>query len=196
MNIKSIFEKINNGKNQKKIFLNLIILLLFGVLLILISNISVLGDKKEESIKQTTATQLIKEESSYEKDLKNELTDTLSKISGAGHVNVMISFEGTEEEITATTINNSDRRTAEKDKEGGERTINERNNNQTIVLSSENGSQKPIIVRKVNPRINGIIVVAEGAADIIIRERLQTAVKTLLSIPAHKVSVVPMKINK
>ena len=35
------------------------------------------------------------------------------------------------------------------------------------------------------------MVVAEGAGDLIIKERISQAVQTLLNIPAHRVTVLP-----
>ncbi|MCX7885201.1 MAG: stage III sporulation protein AG [Caloramator sp.] len=196
MNLKKIIEKLNS--DRKKTIYYLIILLLCGVLLILIGDItSTLNSKKGNETKNTvevnTNSNIIATSSNFEDRVKKDLIDTLSQIQGVGKVTVMIYFEGGSESIPALNINDTNRKVEEKDSQGGLRVTTETSKNQNIVLISEAGTSKPYIIKQINPTVGGVIVVAEGASSSEIKERILNSVKTVLNIPASKVSVMPMK---
>lgn len=200
MDIKKIFEKY--CKNPKKFMVNMVIFLLCGVLLILIGDITqTLNIRKDKNAKLQNTVEvnsnagIMSTSSTYEDRVKKDLTETLLQVSGVGKVSVMIYFEGGSESLPAMNINDNNKKTEEKDSQGGVRTTTEVSKNQNIVVVSDGGSNKPFIIRQVNPAIGGIMVVAEGADNAEVRERVQNAVKTVLNVPANKVSVMPMKKN-
>ena len=53
--------------------------------------------------------------------------------------------------------------------------------------------KKPIILKEVLPEVKGVVVVADGASDTLIKERLVNAVKVLFDIPIHKIQVFERK---
>lgn len=197
MNIKKILEKYFKG-DSKKVVRNMTIVILFGVLLILIADVlSGLNSKKTDNENSTvevnTATGIPVTSNTYEEKIKSDLTETLSMITGVGNVSVMIYFEGGSESIPAVNINNTNRRTDEKDNQGGTRVTTEENNNTNVVIVDKNNSTEPFIVKQVNPSIGGVLVVAEGASNPEMKEKIHNAVKTVLNLPANKVTVLPMK---
>ncbi|EYE89695.1 stage III sporulation protein AG [Fervidicella metallireducens AeB] len=199
MDWNKMLDKIFKQK-QKKVFINMVILLLCGVLLILIGDITTsLTNSKKTKAKNTvevnTNAQLVSTSSSYEEKVKKDLTDILSQMEGVGKVSVMIYFEGGSESVPAVNVNDVNKKIEEKDTQGGHRITTENSKSTNIVIISESGGNKPFVVKQVNPAIGGVVVVAEGASIPHIRENLQNAVKTVLNIPIHKVSVVPMKRN-
>lgn len=198
LNFKKITEKYS--KNPKKFTANMIILLLCGVLLILIGDITnnltsnkAKNNVQKNSIEVNTNTGLASTVASYEEKIKRDLVDTLSQISGVGKVSVMIYFDGGSQSIPAMNISDSNKKTEEKDNQGGNRVTTEVSKNQNVVIVSDGGDNKPFIVKQVNPSIGGVMVVAEGATNSEIKEKIQIAVKTVLNVPAYKVSVLPMK---
>ncbi|QCX32702.1 stage III sporulation protein AG [Caloramator sp. E03] len=196
MNFKRILQKLN--EDRKKAIYYLLILFLCGVLLILIGDIIVkLNTKKVNNIKNSvevnTNSNIIATSASFEDKVKKDLIDTLSQIQGVGKVSVMIYFEGGSESVPALNINDTNRKVEEKDSQGGVRTTTEISKNENVVLINEGGTSKPYIIKQVNPSIGGVIVVAEGAGNSEVKERILNSVKTVLNIPASKVSVMPMK---
>ena len=196
MDFKKLMDKL--PKETKKIVLNILIVALIGILMMIIAdtyNQIKLSDKKKKEEKSVievtnnTATSPI----SYEEKFKRELTDILSQIEGVGKVNVMIYFEGGSITVPAFNENFSTRKIEEKDSQGGNRVTTENSKNINVVLLNDGSSNKPLIIKQMNPNIGGVIVVAEGAKNPMIREQIITAVKTLLNIPAYKVSALPMK---
>lgn len=196
MNFKRLLQKLN--EDRKKAMYYLLILFLCGVLLILIGDIMVkLNIKKVNNIKNSvevnTNSNIIATSTSFEDKVKKDLIDTLSQIQGVGKVSVMIYFEGGSESVPALNINDTNRKVEEKDSQGGVRTTTEISKNENIVLINEGGASKPYIIKQINPSIGGVIVVAEGASNSEVKERILNSVKTVLNIPASKVSVMPMK---
>ncbi|HAZ37344.1 MAG TPA: stage III sporulation protein AG [Clostridiaceae bacterium] len=200
MKLNDLLEKYLKKNTNKKAMMNLVIVLLIGVLLILIGNIT--NTLKSDRIKSADKTvvevasnnvSVNSNSVGYEEKIKKDLTDTLSMIEGVGKVQVMIYFDGGSEFVIAYNVNDSVKKTEEKDNQGGTRIINENVNNHNTVIVNESGGSKPFITKQINPSIGGVIVVAEGAEKPEIKERIQNAVKTVLNIPPHKVSVFPME---
>lgn len=197
MNIKKIFDKYFNG-DSKKTVRNMVIVILCGVLLILIADvISGLNNKNssvdKSAVEVNTTIGIPVTSNAYEEKIKKDLTDTLSLISGVGKVTVMIYFEGGSESIPAVNINNTNRKTDEKDNQGGIRVTTEENKNTNVVVIDKNNATEPFIVKQVNPKIGGVMVVAEGATSSEMKEKIHNAVKTVLNIASNNVTVMPMK---
>ena len=119
-----------------------------------------------------------------ENKLKKELEDILSKISGAGKVEVMIVFENTFEKIIAKDINTSTNDQSDK---------NLREIDSTTVMKKEGNKQVPFVVKEMIPTPKGVLVVADGANNASVKTDIKNAVKTVLNIGVHKVEVLPRK---
>lgn len=197
-------------KDPRKFLTNIAVIFLLGILLLIIGDVTggLFGfgkDKKttEKASKETVQTEGEVEVSSntkefpggndYEKEMKKELTTTLSQINGVGRVSVMIYFNGSSESIPATNSTDTNKKTEEKDKEGGTRTTTENTQSSSIVTTGESGSNKALIVKEIKPSIGGVMVIAEGANNSSLKEEITNAVKILLDLPANKVTVSPMK---
>ena len=57
----------------------------------------------------------------------------------------------------------------------------------------EGAGEADVLVMEEGGNVVGVLIVAEGADDIAVRLRLQTAVQTLLNVDNDKISVVPME---
>lgn len=199
MNYKNLLNRIiKMSKNPKKLITNLIILLLCGVLLILVGNITSNLSKKKMSNNSNTVEvnsnlTNISPVNNYEETTKKELIDTLSQIDGVGKISVMIYFKGGNHTVPAMNQVDSTTKTEEKDNQGGTRITTEDSKNHSVVLVSQGGDSKPLILEENNPSIGGVAVVAEGAESSVVKERLLNAVKTVFNLPANKVTIMPMK---
>ena len=60
---------------------------------------------------------------------------------------------------------------------------------------STSGGAETIVLTEIEPTIRGVIVIAEGAADVSVRLKLQNAVITVLGITAERIDVFEMKSN-
>ncbi|WP_122638298.1 stage III sporulation protein AG [Romboutsia sp. Marseille-P6047] len=176
-----------NEKDKKKIYSLLSLGIICVLALIIISCIpdnKNISDNNDTSQAQEPNTQEVK--SSEEEDLEKKLQKILSKISGAGDVDVMITFESSEEQEPAYNSNTTTETTQEKDSQGGERTVTTESENKTMITSSSN---TPIILKTNEAKVKGVIVVSSGATDSKVKETLYSAVQTALQIQGHQVEI-------
>lgn len=217
MNFKEFFSKLknsmtsnqnnkdNNDKNAGKKITNLLIVVLVGIMLMIVGssfNVSkktsnFQADSKmvssQNNSNQNNSSKTNSNDKDYETYLQNELKENLERIQGVGKVDVMIYFEKGEEKVPAINIKNSNSVTNEKDTAGGTRRTLQNNDDKDVVVTNEDGVNKPLIIRKDKPEITGILVVAEGAEDKVTQLRISNAVCTLFNISSCKVNVYPMK---
>lgn len=121
--------------------------------------------------------------------LSAELQSILSQVDGAGQVGVSITLSSNGLKNYASNTKNEIRETSEQDRTGGDRKIREENLTSDVAVSG--GSA--LLVEEKAPHILGVLVVAEGARDAAVKERLTDATATLLNISPHQVRVVPRK---
>ncbi|NLP29109.1 MAG: stage III sporulation protein AG [Clostridia bacterium] len=196
MNSNKLVEYINKLTSKKNLY-NLIVVFLLGVLLLIMSNffkgqptvaVNTSADLEENKSKSGEEFEL----SATEEKLKTELKAMLSQIKGIGKVDLMINFECSEEYIPAEEKNTSKSITNEKDNEGGERKITQDTDGTKIVVSTDGNVTKPVMLKKINPKVEGVIIVAEGAEDEKIKKDIVLAVSSLFGIPNYKIQVFTM----
>ena len=195
MDYKKLIENINKNLSKNNLY-NILIVFLVGVLILTITNF--FNTKDSATNASTIAKEdevLVTEEyvKNYENGRKNELKTMLNKIKGVGQVDVMIAFEGGEELVPAVNINDGINKTNEIDNQGGKRDNEQTNKGSQIVMSTKDGNSTPVILKKYNPKIIGVMIVAEGAMDKQIQLDIKNAVGTLFGIQTNKVNVYPMK---
>lgn len=132
--------------------------------------------------------------STIETALELRTKDILEKMIGVGKVSVLITVESTEEQIIEQNKNESKSYTQETDKNGGMREITTTTNDGQVVFLETGKSQEPVVTKVINPRIRGVLIVAEGAEDATVRKLIIQAVEKGLNVHQSKISVVPSKI--
>ena len=180
-------------RHGKTVNLRMFLIGLLGVALLLASNFfdSEQRPKTENQIETVKTAPEVNR--SYEEALEVKLANVLSKVKGAGTVAVCITLEnGAQQEYAKNSVKES-RVIQEKDNGGGIRTTTENKENEQILLSRENGAERPVTVKEYRPRISGVLVVAEGAQDSVVKISLTKAVESCLGIPSYKITVLPQK---
>lgn len=196
------YNKVKNfltNRGMKKNMQDLIYIFIIGLIIVIAASFFATPQSKKTAgyidsgtVNNTNNTANL----SYGDKMKAELTDVLGKIEGAGKVSVMITFEGSDEVIPAYSQNNSTKVTEENDGSGGKRVTNENTSSTTVVTTNEGGNTKPFITKEVNPKISGIIVIAEGAGNPDVKYKLYEAVKTVFNLQQYKVNIYAMEKNK
>jgi stage III sporulation protein AG len=130
---------------------------------------------------------------SYEEALENKLAMLLSQVRGAGGVAVNITLESGASQEYAKNIVRESRTIQERDTGGGTRTTSENKESEQVLLSRDNGADRPVMVREAKPSIKGVLVIAEGAADSAVKANLTRAVEAGLGIPPYKITVLPLR---
>lgn len=174
-----------NEKDKKKIYSLLSLGVICAIALIVLPSFSK-GDQREEEKNAKIDKQAEVSKENKNDAIESKLKNILSKIEGAGEIDVMITFESSEEIQPAFNSNSSTEKTQEVDAQGGERTITTSNENKTMITSSSNN---PIILKTNEAKIKGVIVVSSGASDPHVKETLYSAVQTALQVSGHQVEV-------
>ncbi len=198
--IKKLFTS-EEGKIEKKKNNKLPNFLIICLSLVLISILVILGN---DFFKSTSTVKINSQQNSpqvkegfsvsdYETTEENKLKAVLEDIDGVGRVKVMLTIDGSEEQIPAVNINNSTSNTKEQDNNGGTRETTQKNDGSTIVLTNEGDKNQPLIVKTNKPKVVGVCVVAEGAKERVVELKITQAVTRLYNIHPDKVSVYPMK---
>ena len=183
----------------------LIMLFMAGILIILLSFPSVLGtfrsssddtgDMKITDLQNDTNTTSY-EENTYISDMENKLAAVLRKVSGVGDVEVMITAKGSLEQIPLKDSSSTEESLDEDDGEGGSRTDNSAQREEsTVLVTNEDGNSVPYILQELEPEIEGVVVIAEGGDNAMVKMDIIQAVEVLFDVPAHKVIVMKMRIG-
>jgi len=127
--------------------------------------------------------------------LERSLAEILSQVHGAGRVSVKITFETGRMYDYAENETYEESSLRETDTQGITRETTQVRKAGEIVTTQERatGSVLPVVLNFQEPRIQGVLVVADGAKDIAVKKALTEAVATLFDIPYHKVAVLPRK---
>lgn len=112
--------------------------------------------------------------------IERRLETVLSRMAGVGKVTVMLTLDQTEEQVLAVDGRSSSSETGSST-ESRPATV------------SEGGKESPIVLTERLPRVRGVIVVAEGAANIGVRMNISAAVSTVLGIDEKCVEVFVME---
>ena len=177
---------------SKKYVANIVVLLAIAIIaLIFTSDFFGKASDVKNSLKKTGGDTLVQENDMLKTEeavIEERLKQILGKISGAGEVEVMITFDMGSEIIPASNTVKTEDASEEKDASGGVRTVQSQNLTENIVISNDN-TAKPLVLKEIKPQIRGVIVVAEGANDIEVKMRLYDAVKTVLQVSGDRVQV-------
>ncbi len=103
---------------------------------------------------------------SYIAEMEHKIVSVIQKIDGVGKVEVAITHDATNESVYAY----------------------ESGTNNILYVKGE-----PVIIKTLPPKILGVVVVAEGADNPIVRMKINEAVITLLDVDENRVQVFTHK---
>lgn len=202
MDKEKIKKEIKKILDQKQLKTLTIICIVLGFILIAmnvllpagktLSNNKLSGATNERNV-DVTAITTETDKQNYEENQKTELENILKKMNGVGNVEVMISFENGEQKVPAYDKNTQKSTTEETDNQGGTRVNNQNTDGSTIVMTTADGNNEPFILTTYKPKINGVIILAEGATNSKIKYEIQQAVSKLYNLSLDKVNVYSMK---
>lgn len=119
----------------------------------------------------------------------SDIENILSKINGAGRVEIMITYAGSVEAIPALNEKETESTTNEKDGTGGTRNLKQKDVESDIVFEDDGKIKRPYIVKELYPVPMGVVVVADGADNFEIKQNLIKATQALLDLPLHKIQI-------
>ncbi|MGG1313585.1 MULTISPECIES: stage III sporulation protein AG [Cohnella] len=128
-----------------------------------------------------------------ESTLENRLKELLENMVGVGTVDVMVTVDSTEETVVQQNERETSAITDETDRNGAKRHITDISRDGQVVLYEVSGNQTPIVVKKIKPKIRGVLIVAKGGENATVHKLIAEAVSKGLDVPIHRISVVPRK---
>ncbi len=172
---------------NKKTGNNILLALLIGVLLIIIGKTFFPEEKQEAEV--NTAKQTAEVHTLNEQDMESRMAQILSNIQGAGQVDVMLTFRVNTESIVAREEKTEESRT----EEGGRTSESQQKETTVVMLEDGKGNTSPLVLTENAPRVEGVVIVAEGGDNAVVCQALNSAAQALLDVPAHKIAVLKMK---
>ena len=178
----------------------LLILLLSGVLLLVIT--LPVSDGSGESERSGAAGEqsggVLSGEEDYAKYMERKLKHVLSKVSGVGEVEVMVTLRSTSEKVVEKDEEKESETVTEQDSQGGTRTTS-RNSSSGTTVFGEDGSgtssgQEPYVTKELTPIVEGVVVIAQGGDEPVTVQNITEAVQALFNVDTHKIKV--MKLNE
>ena len=181
-NKERIWQKFGHlSKKEKGLFIKLAICLVAGIILM-----SLGSGKKDDtatnagtsSPQEAAGTTLSESYYSEEKQLEDKLVSILSEVKGAGTVTVALTFE-----------------------QGAEYVYAEENNEKQSTDQSETSTSlaqindSPVLIKQRLPEVKGVVIVAEGAGDALVKERLYEAAKSLLGLSTSQIAIIEGNVN-
>ncbi len=181
----------------------LVILLLVGIFLLVLSFPNMLSQDKSAKGNQADSDGNLQKDNTINNDtsstdeylleLETRLQKVLSKVEGIGNVEVMITLKSSKELVTLKDSPYTQESMNEVDGEGGSRQSSSiEQQESTVIVDSGNGESMPYIVKEIEPEVAGVLVIAEGGGNVIIKTEIMEAVQVLFNVPAHKIKVIKM----
>ena len=129
----------------------------------------------------------------YASSLDRSLEELLCTLDGVGQVRVMVTLESSGEAVVEKDVSTVREGTTEVDSAGGSRnTTNISDSEQTIYQGGQQGSGAPYIKKVLSPRVEGVVVSAQGGGNARTVQNITEAIQALFGIEAHKIKVVKM----
>ncbi len=126
----------------------------------------------------------------YERQLEERLEELLSRVEGVGNVEVMIVLKSSEESVWRVDKDTSYSSTQESDAGGGTRLVQSQEISEKTILTDQNGSEGPLLEKRLYPEISGVAVIASGGGSPKVQAEISAAVEALFGVPSHKIKVL------
>lgn len=168
-------------ENQKSMVC-IITIFLLGIVLLFCSSHFFVKDTAQEKEEQVHTTQTTER---AERQVEQEMEKILSQIEGAGEVRVMLTYSSTEERVPAM-----ENKREESNREGE---ISIGSEQKVVLIEERSGGQQPLILSEYAPVVEGVVIVAQGGGNAVVRDALHQAAQALLQVPSHKIAILKMK---
>lgn len=155
-----------------------LIVLLIGVLVLIIAVPT--GGVKEEKTTEIVSnenTEVLNRKEDYKEQLETELEHILSKISGVGNVNVMITLKNDGEDVLNKDISSD-----------------EGSYEESTIIYQQQDCEKPYVTSQIMPEVEGVVVVAQGAGNKTVVSNISDVVMALFDVELHKIKIVKMSV--
>ena len=140
------------------------------------------------------------DEEAYTTYLEDRLSRILSQIEGAGEVKGMITLKSSAEKVLDKDTESDQETVTEEDSQGGTRQSSKASKKENTVYASDSdsttqGSGSPYVSKELSPEIEGVVVIADGGGNAVVKENISSAVQALFDIEPHKIRIMKKQMN-
>ncbi len=130
---------------------------------------------------------------SYASALEYSLEELLGTMAGVGKVKVMVTLESSGEALVEKDINTIRNGSTEVDSAGGSRNTTDISETmETVRMGGQGSDDMPYVKKVIAPRIQGVVVSAQGGGNAKTVKNITEAIQALFGIEAHKIKIVKM----
>lgn len=167
---------------------------LVGILLLVLALPT--GSVKKENKEDEQEVKIMQKEDggNYEKHLERRLKEVLESMDGVGKAEVMITLKDNGESVVEKNITKDNKKTQEEDGSIRRTDTQEQLQEETVFTQAQSSSQEPFVSKEVTPKIEGVLVVAQGGGNKAVAKNISDAVLALFPVEAHKIKVVKMNL--
>ena len=169
--LKDVFQK------EKRVRI-LAIIGALGILLLCLSEFLPKAKKAEAKTEPASSA------AQFQKETEQRLRETLSKVQGAGRVEVMVTLASSDERVYAAD--------EKSDVKTGRDSTQQSRDAQYVMIDGQNGDEG-MLVKTNTPQVLGVIVVCDGGDSPSVKNQITNALCGALGIGANRVSVLKMK---
>lgn len=169
------------GENRVKL---IVALGIAGIAIILLSEYITFPSAKAEP------RYLTDENAQYAAKLEERLYDIVSSIEGVGEPTILVTLQSGVQNIYAQEEKRNTDKT--QDFDGSEpKKIQVRDNveQKYILVDGASGTKEPLIVKTLQPAVEGVVVLCPGADDPVVEQRVVNVITTALGIGSNRVCV-------
>lgn len=142
---------------------------------------------------ETAAAPAIEDDSiaRHEERMAAALASLLEKVVGLEQVEVQMNLKSTEVIVLEKNVIKRKQVTEEEDREGGQRTVTDTDEDSQVVTIQGKHGEEPIVIQRLKPDVKGILIVAKGVENLQVKEAVMKAVRAYLDVPPHKIAILP-----
>lgn len=120
-------------------------------------------------------------------DLERRLEETLSLIDGAGRVRVMLTLKDNGEKVVEK---DTEHRSGSGSGDGMTDT------SESTVYTKNGSADTPYVSNQLTPQVEGVLVVAQGGGNSMVKQNILQSVMALFPLEAHKITIVKMSMQE
>ncbi len=183
---KFVLPNLDKLSKNPKFIKAVVIIGLVGILFILLSGLFT-NNKNNTEVQPTNDIAYISLKE-YENELEQNLADIISSINGAGKTRVLLTMDSTVEQVYATDKNLSQSNN-ENTGDNAESKNDTSANTTYITVELSDGTQQTVLLKEIQPKVRGVVVVCSGGDNDVVKEKIVDAVTKVLNISSSRVSV-------
>ena len=182
-----IWKKAVSIFNTDKKIKWIVLIGMIGILLILLSEILPQSTKTPQD-----AVSVSIDNETFCRQTEEKIYNLVSSIQGVGEAQVWVTLEsGAEYVYLQEEIRNTD--TTKDYNSEGVKTLREKDNSeQKYILVNKNGEEQPLLQKLLEPTVQGVVIVCEGAGSAQVNEQVVNAVTCALGISSNRVYVAQL----